>query len=526
MRIYFLWSIIPIHLFILALGYFINSTLYNLVIFSVPITLLGLRDILQRKHTILRNYPVVGHFRYLLESIRPEIQQYFVERFDDGRPFSREQRSTVYQRAKGQLDTSAFGTQHNVYKAGSEWLEHSIEVADRVSDDEMRIQIGNSQCSKPYSASRFNISAMSYGSLSKTAVESLNWGAKIGNFYHNTGEGGISPYHTRYGGDLCWQIGTGYFGCRNSDGTFNPEMFKEKSQLKQVKLIELKISQGAKPGHGGLLPGAKVNHEVAAIRAVEIGKDVNSPPSHSAFQGPKGLIRFIAELRELSGGKPVGFKLCIGKKQEFFSIIKAMLELEVYPDFITIDGSEGGTGAAPREFTNSLGTPLNDALNFVHNSLIASGIRDKIILIASGKVIDAFNLVSKFSLGADICNSARGMMFAVGCIQALRCNSNHCPAGIATQDPKLYRLVDVRDKSKRVARYHEKSLSELKDLLTAAGVHNIRGIKKSHIKRRIGPGKIMNYAEIYPKLKNGSLLDGSYEGPWKQYWQDATADQY
>ena len=526
MRLYFIWSIIPIHLLIAALGYFISPAFYNFAVFTVPVTLLGLRDILQRKHTILRNYPVIGHFRYLLESIRPEIQQYFVERFDDGRPFSREQRSVVYQRAKGELDTSAFGTQHNVYKAGSEWLEHAIEVAAPVSDDEMRILIGNYQCSKPYSASRFNISAMSYGSLSKTAVESLNWGAKLGNFFHNTGEGGISPYHTRYGGDLCWQIGTGYFGCRNPDGTFNPEMFKEKSSLEQVKLIELKISQGAKPGHGGLLPGAKVNEEVAAIRAVEVGKDVNSPPSHSAFKGPKGLIEFIGQLRELSGGKPVGFKLCIGKKQEFFSIIKAMLELEIYPDFITIDGSEGGTGAAPREFTNSLGTPLNDGLNFVHNALIASGIRDKIILIAAGKVIDAFNLVCKFSLGADICNSARGMMFAVGCIQALRCNSNHCPAGIATQDPKLYRLVDVRDKSKRVARYHDKTLHEFKDLLTAAGVTSIRGIKKSHIKRRIGPGKIMNYAEIYPKLKNRSLIDGTYEGPWKQFWEDSTAEHF
>ena len=526
MRLQFLWSIIPIHTFIILLGTFVNHSYFDLLAITIPLTLIGLRDVFQKKHTILRNYPIIGHFRYLLESIRPEIQQYFVERFDDGRPFSREQRSVVYQRAKGDLDTSAFGTQHNVYTSGAEWLEHSIEIPEKVTDDELRIQVGNHQCKKPYSASRFNISAMSYGSLSKTAVMSLNWGAKIGGFFHNSGEGGIPPYHKKYGGDLCWQIGTGYFGCRNPDGSFNADMFAEKSNDEQVKLIELKLSQGAKPGHGGLLPGAKVNAEVAEIRAVEVGKDVNSPPSHSAFKGPEGLIRFIQTLRELSGGKPIGFKLCIGKKQEFFSIIKAMIDLDIYPDFITIDGSEGGTGAAPREFTNSLGTPLNDGLNFVHNSLIAAGIRDKIILIAAGKVIDAFNLVCKFSLGADICNSARGMMFAIGCIQALRCNSNNCPAGVATQDPKLYSLVDVHDKSKRVARYHHKTLEELKELLTAAGVTSIRGIKKSHIKRRIGPGKIMNYAELYPKLKNGSFLDGSYNGPWKEMWNKASKDHF
>ena len=401
-----------------------------------------------------------------------------------------------------------------------------MDVTEHIDDSEMMIQIGNEQGRKPYLASRFNISAMSYGSLSKTAIEALNWGAKLGGFFHNTGEGGISPYHVKHGGDLCWQIGTGYFGCRNVDGTFNREMFKESSQQEQVKLIELKISQGAKPGHGGMLPGSKVDEEIAKIRAVEIGKDVNSPPRHSAFNGPKGLIKFIQELRELSDGKPVGFKLCIGSKHEFFAICKAMLELKIYPDFITVDGAEGGTGAAPVEFSNSLGTPLNDGLNFVHNALIATGLREKIIVIASGKVIDAFNTICKFSLGADINNSARGMMFAIGCIQALRCNSNNCPAGVATQDPKLYKLVDVKDKSQRVAKYHDKTLSEVKHLLSAAGFSKVSEIKKSHIKRRIGPGQIMNYKEIYPGMEANSLLDKSYQGDWIDDWEKANSETF
>jgi glutamate synthase domain-containing protein 2 len=526
MRTHFLWSILPIHIGIYFLARYYGNGFFNLYLFTVPLTIVGLRDVFQKKHTILRNYPIAGHFRYLLESIRPEIQQYFVERFDDGKPFSREQRSIVYQRAKGQLDTSAFGTQHDVYLAGAEWLEHSIDVPKKLDDGEDRIIIGNHQCKQPYNASRFNISAMSYGSMSKTAIESLNWGAKLGGFFHNTGEGGISPYHKKQGGDLCWQIGTGYFGCRNPDGTFNEKMFGEKSQDDQVKLIEIKLSQGAKPGHGGMLPGAKVNQEVADIRAVEVGKDVNSPPTHSAFSGPKGLVKFVQSLKELSGGKPVGFKLCLGKKHEFFSICKAMIELDIYPDFITVDGAEGGTGAAPREFSNSLGTPLNDGLNFVHNALVASGIRENIILICSGKVVDAFNLVSKFSLGADICNSARGMMFAVGCIQALRCNSNNCPAGVATQDPSLYKLVDVDDKSKRVANYHRKTIDEMEHLITASGVTRIRDIKKSHIKRRIGPGKVMNYEELYPKLISNSLIDGTYSGRWRKIWDESSADTF
>lgn len=521
MRVYFLASIIPLHVFIFLLGYFLGKGFYNLYIISVPITLLGIRDVyFQNRHTILSNYPVLGHFRYLLEEIRPEIQQYFIERYDDGKPFSREQRSVVYQRAKGDLDTSAFGTQLDIYKVGSQWLEHSINVTSGVKYSE-RVIVGNHQCLKPYSSSVLNISAMSYGSLSKTAIQSLNKGAKIGNFYHNTGEGGISPYHLKYGGDLVWQIGTGYFGCRNPDGTFNPQMFEERSGFEQVKMIEIKLSQGAKPGHGGLLPGKKVNEEIAQIRAVEIGKDVNSPPKHSAFDTPKELVQFIARLRILSGGKPVGFKICIGKFQEFMAICKAMIELDTYPDFITVDGAEGGTGAAPREFSNFLGTPLDEALNFVNNTLIACGIRDKIKLIVSGKIIDAFSIVQKFALGADICNSARAMMFAIGCIQALRCNNNTCPAGVATQDPRLYKLLNVEDKGKRVARFHEKTLEELTHLVSATGVKDFNQISKDLVKRRMGPGKIASYKDIFPSMNKNELIEGKSSEEFQKMWDQA-----
>jgi glutamate synthase domain-containing protein 2 len=517
MRTYFLLSIIPVLAGTYLLGHYFHTGWWSLFIFEIPIFALGIRDTFQKTHTILRNYPVLGHFRYLLEEIRPEIQQYFIERFDDGRPFSREQRSVVYQRAKGDIDTSAFGTQHDLYESGVEWLEHSIR-STKMEETEDRIIIGNEQCSKPYSASRFNISAMSYGSLSKNAIMSLNWGAKQGGFYHNTGEGSISPYHEKHGGDLVWQIGTGYFGCRNSDGTFNRDMFAEKAIKEQVKMIEIKISQGAKPGHGGMLPGKKVNQEVADIRAVEVGKDVNSPPSHSAFSTPPELLNWIKDLRVLSGGKPVGFKLCVGKKSEFYAICKAMIELQIYPDFITVDGAEGGTGAAPREFSNSLGTPLNDGLNFVNNTLVGCGLRNKIRIIAAGKVVDAFDLVRKFALGADICNSARGMMFAVGCIQALRCNSNDCPAGVATQDPSLYSLVDVPSKAKRVSTYHAATMKELHHLCSAAGVTTISCLSKRNIRRRIGPGEISSYLKIYPDYTEGSLLDGTADQRFQNLW--------
>jgi glutamate synthase domain-containing protein 2 len=525
MRQLFGLSVVIIHVFIYLLYRFQSEYFLYLLILTVPITILGIYDIVQTKHIILRNYPVLGHFRYMLESIRPEIQQYFIERYDDGRPFSREQRSVVYQRAKEQRDSVPFGTQHNLYESGREWLEHSMSPAD-ASGIREKVTLGGPLCKKPYEASIFNISAMSYGSLSKNAILALNYGAKKGGFFHNTGEGGVSPHHKFHGGDLCWQIGTGYFGCRNLDGSFNAEMFEETSQLEQIKMIELKLSQGAKPGHGGMLPGSKVDAEVAKIRNVEIGKDVNSPPSHKEFNTPKGLLEFIQKLRDLSGGKPVGFKLCIGKKVEFMAICKAMLETGIMPDFITIDGAEGGTGAAPMEFTNYLGTPLNDALNFVNNTLIGCGLRKDIKLIASGKVIDPFNMITKFALGADICNSARGMMFALGCIQALRCNSNDCPTGVATNDPRLSKLLHVPSKGERVYKYHKNTIEELRHLVCATGIDNLNKIDKKFIKRRIGPGEILSYHVLYPTSTPNDLLEGKAHEFMQRVWNRSNSEVF
>jgi glutamate synthase domain-containing protein 2 len=504
MRKQFLICLIPLYLTLILLAHYLNSVFYSLFIFIVPLTMLGFYDIVQTKHTLLRNYPLLGHMRYLLEMIRPEIQQYFIEKDIDGRPFSRDQRSVIYQRAKGELDTAPFGTQLQLYKECAEWLEHTLNKTTQL-DHDPRVTVGNHQCTKPYSSSRYNISAMSYGSLSKTAILALNQAAKSGNFSHNTGEGGISSYHLEGGGALIWQIGTGYFGCRNHDGTFSDALFKEKSNLDNIKMIEIKLSQGAKPGHGGILPAIKVTDEIVAIRHVLKGNDVISPPWHSEFSTPLELMDFVQKLRGLSGGKPVGIKLCIGRKSEFLSICKAMIEKDIYPDFITVDGAEGGTGASPREFTNHMGTPLDDGLNFIHNSLIGFGIRNKMKIIAAGKVIDAFSMITKFALGADICNCGRGMMMALGCIQALRCNSNSCPTGVATQDPSLYKLLDVSDKSKRVAQFHRRTISQVRDLINAMGVSKIEDIKKTHVKRRMGIGQIQSYDDIYFSLNTGSF---------------------
>lgn len=525
MRHIFVMLVIVIHAGIYFFSQYSSSNYLYFLILTLPISILGIYDIFQTKHIILRNYPVLGHFRYLLESIRPEIQQYFIERYADGTPFSREQRSVVYQRAKQQRDSVPFGTQHNLYESGREWLEHSMNPVPEHTIKE-KVLIGNEQCKHPYEASIFNISAMSYGSLSKNAILALNQGAKLGGFFHNTGEGAISPYHLEHGGDLCWQIGTGYFGCRNPDGSFNDDMFAQNAARPTVKMIELKLSQGAKPGHGGMLPGSKVDAEVAAIRAVEIGKDVNSPPSHKEFNTPMGLIKFIQKLRDLSDGKPVGFKLCLGKKVEFMDICKAMHETNIIPDFITVDGAEGGTGAAPLEFTNYLGTPLNDALNFINNTLIGCGLRDKIKIIASGKVVDPFNMITKFSLGADVCNSARGMMFALGCIQALRCNSNDCPTGVATSDPKLFKLLHVPSKAQRVYNYHKSTIKELRHLVCATGISELNQINKKFIKRRIGPGEILSYDTLYPSARANDLMNGEGTPFMQKVWDRAQSQTF
>ncbi|MCB0356450.1 MAG: FMN-binding glutamate synthase family protein, partial [Bdellovibrionales bacterium] len=440
--------------------------LFSLVVF-LPLFLLGLLDGLQKRQAVRRNFPLIGNLRYFFELIRPELQQYFVESNHSGRPVPREFRSVVYQRAKGQLETLPFGTQRDVHAEGHEWVHHSMDPQN-LNFKDIRVTIGGPQCTKPYSASVMNISAMSYGALSKAAITALNLGAKEGDFFHNTGEGGISSYHLQ-GGDLCWQIGTGYFGCRTKEGHFCPDSFAKKSQLDVVKLIEIKISQGAKPGKGGLLPGSKVTAEVAEIRGVELGKDVVSPSKHSAFSTPRELLEFVEKLRNLSGGKPVGFKLCVGHHSEFFAICKAMVKTKIYPDFITVDGSEGGTGAAPLEFSNSVGRPLDEGLAFVVDTLNGFDLRDKIKIIAAGKVFTSFHMLTKLALGADLVNSARGMMLALGCIQALKCNSNHCPVGVATTNPHLVRGLNVADKYLRVHRYHDRTVKTFVDILGAMG---------------------------------------------------------
>jgi len=481
-----------------------KPVLWSLIFFG-PIILLGVFDILQKKQTIKRNFPILGHGRYLLEKIRPEIMQYFVETDIEGRPINRMFRSLVYQRAKKTNDTVPFGTQMNVYRAGYEWLEHSIYACKEPTSNP-RVTVGGHDCKKPYSASLLNISAMSFGSLSKNAILALNKGAKKGDFAHNTGEGGLSPYHLENGGDLIWQIGTGYFGCRTHDGNFCVDTFIKKARLKNVKMIEIKISQGAKPGHGGILPAIKNTEEIAAIRDVPAHTDVLSPPSHSVFSSPEGLMDFIKLLREKSEGKPIGFKLCIGKKQEFIDLCKAMVLTGIKPDFITVDGGEGGTGAAPVEFSNSMGMPLRDALAFVSNTLIGYDLKKDIKIIASGKIFSGFHVARIIALGADMINSARGMMLAIGCIQTLQCNNNTCPVGVATQNKSLMKGLDVDDKSERAANFHHETLHSFSELIAAAGVADPADLKRKHINRRVSMHTVLKYNEIFPTIKNGSLL--------------------
>ena len=491
-----------------------------------PLIAIGLYDVTQRKHALLRIYPVIGHGRYVMEEVRPEIQQYFVESNIDGAPFSREFRSIVYQRGKGDLDTRAFGTQHDVNRVGYEWMNHSLAPAS-AAKTEPRVSVGGDDCSRPYDASHLNISAMSFGSLSRTAILALNEGARIDGFAHNTGEGGISRYHLEPGGDLIWQIGTGYFGCRDGEGAFDPRQFEERSRLEAVKMIEIKLSQGAKPAHGGILPKEKVTAEIAEIRGVPLGRDVISPPAHAAFSTPIGLLEFVARLRELSGGKPVGFKLCIGFRSEFLSICKAMRQTHILPDFITVDGAEGGTGAAPMELANSVGMPMRDGLWFVHNALRGTGLRGPIRVIAAGKIVTAFHMFRTIALGADLCNSARPMMLALGCIQARRCNTNACPVGIATQDPSRYQAIDVSDKARRVAEYHRATIRAFLDLLAGAGLESPREIHPCHVLRRIDPFTIKHFDEIYPVLDEGALLDeASIPAWWSSFWNASSADRW
>lgn len=470
----------------------------------------------------------MGRTRYLSEWLRPKIYQYFVEPDTDGRPFTRLKRNVVYQRAKGELDTEPFGTQQDVYSEGYEWMNHSINARDpETMDKSPRVLIGNEQCQQKYSCSVFNVSAMSFGSLSKNAIMALNGGAAIGKFAHNTGEGGISPYHFKHGGDLIYQIGTGYFGSRSADGNFDPEKFRNLCSDDRVKMIEIKLSQGAKPGHGGILPGKKATPEIARIRGIEPYKDVLSPPYHKKFSTPKGLLKFVQECRELSGYKPVGFKLCVGHKYEFIAICKAMLATGIIPDFITVDGGEGGTGAAPMEFSNSVGTPSREGLAFVYNALVGFNLKQKITLMYSGKVVTGFDIFRAMSLGADVCYSARAMMMAVGCIQALECNKNTCPTGVATQDEELVKGLDVSDKKVRVAHYHDETVHAFVELMAAAGLDHPEQINRTHIYQRIDEHISRSYYRLYPYIPESSLLHPeSVPRNWKTQMALANPDSF
>src|SRR5882757_873963 len=469
------------------------------------LSLLGFRDLLQQNHAVLRNYPISAHIRFLLEEIRPEMRQYFFESEKDGMPFS---------------------TQENIYAEGYEWMHHSMAPRPHASE-KFRITIGGPDCAKPYSASVFNISAMSFGALSPNAVRALNTGAKKGGFAHDTGEGGVSPYHRENGGDIIWEIGSGYFGCRNrADGTFNAEEFARVASDDQIKMVELKISQGAKPGHGGVLPAAKVSEEISRIRGVAMGEDCISPPYHKAFSTPLEMMAFIGEMRRLSGGKPAGFKLCVGHKWEFLAICKAMLQTVIYPDFIVVDGNEGGTGAAPLEFMDHLGMPMREGVNFVHNALIGINARDRVRIGAAGKIATAFDMARAMAIGADWCNSARGFMFSLGCIQSLSCHTDRCPTGVTTQDPTRARALVVPHKIDRVYNYHHATLQALAELLAAAGLDHPQQLRPIHFSQRTSTTEVLSFAKLYQSLRPGELIDGTNDPRFRDAWALARADSF
>ncbi|HQX57734.1 MAG TPA: FMN-binding glutamate synthase family protein [Burkholderiaceae bacterium] len=526
------------------------ASLFGLLAFGVgagsslvllALVVLGVYDVLQSRRSILRNYPIIGHLRFMLEFVRPEIRQYFLESDNEASPFSRAQRSLVYQRAKGDSDKRPFGTQLDVHAEGYEWINHSM-TPSQIDTHDFRIWIGGTPeqvaaqpasaglCTQPYNASIFNISAMSFGALSANAILSLNAGAAKGRFAHDTGEGSISEHHRRHGGDLIWEIGSGYFGCRNDDGSFNADRFTANACDPQVKMIEIKLSQGAKPGHGGVLPGPKVTAEIAVARGVPIGVDCISPAAHSAFSTPIELMHFITRLRTLSGGKPTGFKLCIGHPWEWFAIVKAMLATGVTPDFIVVDGAEGGTGAAPVEFTNHVGSPLQEGLLLVHNTLRGAGLRGRIRVGCAGKVISAFDITRMMALGADWCNSARGFMFALGCLQAQTCHTGHCPTGVSTQDPLRQKSLVVGDKTERVHNYHAMTLHALKELIQAAGLAHPGEVTAHHIVRRSTNGKVRSLAQsVLSQMEDGALLQtdlGSLPLIYRQSWPMARAESF
>ena len=501
--------------------------LWPFTLIALILSALGIVDLLQTRHAVRRNYPILGRIRYLIESVRPEIRQYLLEGDNEQSPFSRTQRSLVYARAKNESADRPFGTQEDVSQTGFEFISHSLRPMERGDPESFRITIGGPQCSQPYSASIFNISAMSFGSLSANAVMALNKGAHMGNFAHDTGEGSISPYHLTHGGDLIWELGSGYFGCRTADGDFDPERFAVQAAQPEVKMIELKLSQGAKPGHGGMLPKEKITREIATTRGIPMDRDCISPARHSTFTTPVELLLFLARLRELSGGKPVGFKLCLGHPWEFMAIAKAMVKTGILPDFIVVDGKEGGTGAAPLEFSNHIGVPLREGLMFVHNTLVGVNLRDKIRIGASGKLISAFDIASTMAIGADWVNSARGFMFAIGCIQAQACHTNKCPTGVTTQDPLRQRALVVPDKAERVYNYHHNTMKALAEMLAAVGLSHPCLLEPRFLVHRLSANEIKLYSQMHVFLKPGELLSGEVSGEFYQrMWQLAQADTF
>ncbi|MGV3695985.1 FMN-binding glutamate synthase family protein [Flavobacterium sp.] len=512
---------------IIGLLMYVNLKFTFLLLIFVPLIAMGLYDMFQSKKSIRRNFPLLGRMRYILEALGPGARQYFIENDTEGKPFSRLQRSLVYQRSKKETDSMPFGTQLDLYEIGYQWINHSIKaIPFSQVNANPRVRIGSSQCEKPYDASLFNISAMSFGSLSKNAIIALNEGAKQGGFYHNTGEGGLSPYHLN-GGDVVWNIGTGYFSCRDENGNFSYEHFVKRATLDNVKMIEIKFSQGAKPGHGGILPKEKVTDEIAAIRLVSKGHDIISPPTHSAFKTPLELMEFVKLLRKGSGGKPIGMKICIGNKSEFLSICKAMVETETYLDFITVDGGEGGTGAAPQEYSDHVGMPLRDALAFVYDALNGFALKDQIKIICSGKIITGFDIIKTLSTGADLCNSARGMMFALGCIQALECHANTCPTGVATQDPRLTKGLVPEEKSIRVARFQHETVKSAMELMASAGIDHPDKVDRSVVSMRVDRTKIQTFEETYPELTKGCLLnEESVPQDFLYFWKKASAERF
>lgn len=500
---------------------------FLLFLTGATLTVIGLYDLCQPLHSVWRNYPVIGRIRWLFEDIRPAIRQYLIESDHERTPFSRSQRSLVYARAKNEISDRAFGTLVDVYANGYEFIAHSTQPVPVADPAGFRVSIGGDDCTQPYLASIFNISAMSFGALSANAIRALNKGARLGGFAHDTGEGSISPYHREHGGDLIWEIGSGYFGCRTADGGFDPIRFAEQAADPQIKMIEIKISQGAKPGKGGILPAEKVTAEIAATRGIPMGEDCISPARHGAFSTPIELVQFIAELRRLSGGKPVGFKLCVGQPWEFMGMVKAMLLTGILPDYIVVDGGEGGTGAAPLEFTDHLGMPMRESLLFVHNTLVGAGIRKKIKLGAAGKIVSAFDIATAMALGADWTNAGRGFMFAIGCIQSLSCHSNRCPVGVATQDPTRQRALVVPDKATRVFNYHRNTLKALSEMIAAAGLDHPGRLGPHHLVRRVSLTEIRLFSQLHIFLEEGELLAGaSNRDFYGSAWQLARAESF